>query len=114
MNDNLLECAEAVLNFLINGEKEFEEIQSFDTPSSFRLAKELRKYERKKYEYIKCPNLLIDFTKELNNKLHILKEPMFTDDPKEFFSDKNKCVPFFKRSISLLSRKEKLKKLRNI
>lgn len=101
-NDELIECAEAVLNFLIHGDDEFRIIKTIHTPSLNNMTDVLEKH---------CTTM-VNFTLILNNKLHLLNNPLWIDSPQEFFSDHQKSEKFFETSIKLLTRKSKIHKLK--
>ena len=101
-NDDLIECSEYIINFLIWCDDEYFKLNDFNTPSNQKMSAELKKFDTH----------MVDFTKELNNTLHILDEPMWIDSPKEFFSDQNKSVAFFRKAINMLSRRNKLERLK--
>lgn len=103
-NNNLLECAESVLNYLINCDEELFLFKTINTPANIKLRKTLEKYNLGALELVEI----------LNNKFHLIENPgknpiLFTFAKKNFI-----CIPFFKKSINLLSRKQKLEKLKDL
>lgn len=103
-NDELIECAESVLNFLVNSDKEFSTLKHFRTPSYINMFKIFQPHNI---------TTMVEFTKILNQNLHILNEPLWVNSPQEFFHDDNKCIKFYEKSIKILLRKKKITKLRN-
>ncbi len=101
-NDSLIKCSEVVIYFLLNCEKESEELGTIHTPSMKKMDIELGKYNIK----------MVDLPKILNQKLHIQTEPLWVNSAKEFFSN-DKSIVFFEKAINLLNRKRKLEKLKS-
>ena len=58
INDELLECAESVLNFLVKSEEEFNRLRHFGTPSNNDMTKILKSHNTD----------MCDFAIILNNK----------------------------------------------
>ena len=102
-NNELVKCSEVVIYFLLHCEEEYDELHHFDTPSNEIMSIELRRHNIR----------MIDIPVMLNCKLHIQNEPLWIHSPKEFFSDHDKSVFFFKKAISLLTRKQKLQKIKS-
>lgn len=101
-NQDLLECSESVLNFLVKSEKEFNKLKHFSVPSYINMEKILKKHNTN----------MCDFAEILNKRLHLLNEPLWINTPKEFFSNHVISEKFFENAIDILSRYKKISKLK--
>lgn len=101
-NKSLIECSEYVINFLLSCDEEYDRLGIFNTPSNHKMMTQLKKYDTQ----------MVNFAQQLNDILHISSEPLWVNSPKEFFSDHVKSVAFFEKAITLLNRRNKLKKIK--
>jgi hypothetical protein len=88
-NNELLKCSIAVLNFLLVGDDEFDELKDFNVPSNESMIKTLKKFNLN----------MVSFTELLNVKFNIYNE-LWKDSPKEFFSNSDVSIDFYKVAIN--------------
>jgi len=74
----------AILNFLALSDDEYEELQDFATPSNIGMIKVLNEFDHD----------IFSFTKELNGG-----HAMWSESPKEFFSDHDKSIKYFSKKL---------------
>jgi len=102
-NNYLLECSKAILRFLLESDAEHLKLKHFGTPSNISMSEILSKHN---------VNMFI-LTVYMNYKFKIIDDPHWETGPRDFFSNEEKCIPFYKTIINMLDRKKKLEKLSN-
>jgi len=100
-NNYLLECSKAILRFLIKSDAEYLKLKHFSTPSNLSMMDILNKHDA----------TMFSITVYMNCKFKIIDDPQWEKGPTAFFSNREKCIPFYKTIINMLDRKKKLKKL---
>ena len=102
-NNYLLECSKAILRFIIESDAEYLKMKHFGTPSNLSMTDVLEKHDTN----------MFTITVYMNCKFKIIDNPEWEIGPTHFFSNRKKCIPFYKTIINMLDRSNKLRKLSN-
>jgi hypothetical protein len=96
--EDYIKCINSILDFLENSDDEYRKYNKYNTPSNLNMIKVLDDYGYS----------MISFTEFLS------KEKLWENHPKEFFSDENKSLLFFRLKLNehkTLLRHYKLKRI---
>ena len=97
--DEYIKCAKSVLNFLIESDEEVKNCNNFSTPSNIKMIDTLTTYNTN----------MVNFTRDINNKF--MEEDLQVTYPLDFFSDHERSTRYYKKFLSILTRKDKLEKI---
>ena len=92
-NQEMIECVILLMNFLIVGEEEIDDLKDFNTPSNLNLIARLKMYDLQMWTFTE--KLRLTYFPELI---------LWKESPKEFFGNKETRLKFFLDVLNILNK----------